>query len=146
VLDVRIEQNAVKEQAGGGITVYGGLGSPDGRAGAVADNNQVSAIVKHNTVEGNATRGIEFYAGGPGTANSNPVEVGVAHNTVCNNGTDITGEGGFTGNILLPTPNMGTGNVLTGAIFQNTATAVVIQDGVPGNTADVTQFKNEPCP
>jgi len=146
VLDVRIEQNTVKEQAGGGITVCGGLGSPDGRTGAVADNNQVSAIVKHNTVEGNANRGIELCAGGPGTANSNSVEAWVTHNTVCNNGTDIIGEGGYTGSILVPTPNMGTGNVLTGAIFQNTATTVTVADGTPGNTATVTQFKNDACP
>jgi hypothetical protein len=146
VLDVRIEQNTVKEQAGGGITVCGGLGSPDGRAGAVADNNQVSAIVKHNTVEGNANRGIELYAGGPGTTNANSVEAWVAHNTVCNNaGTDIIGEGGSTGSPGL-SPNLGTGNVLTGAIFQNTATTVTVADGVPGNTATVTEFKNDSCP
>jgi hypothetical protein len=59
-------------------------------------------------------------------------------------GADIVGEGGFSG---FPgfAPNLGTGNLLTGEIFQNTATTVTVQDGTPGNTADVTQFKNVPC-
>ena len=56
-----------------------------------------------------------------------PLDVRVAHNTVCNNpGTDILAEGGFTGNILFPVPNAGTGNMLTGEIFQNTATTVTV--------------------
>jgi hypothetical protein len=40
---------------------------------------------------------------------------------------------------------MGSGNVLTGEIFQNTATTVVVQDGTPGNTATVTQSNNTLC-
>src|SRR5262249_25373622 len=49
---------------------------------------------------------------------------------------------------FLPLPNMGTGNLLEGRIFENTATTVVVQDGVgaPGNQAHVTQFNNDPCP
>ena len=145
VLDLRIVQNTVKSQAGVGIGVSAGVGSGDGRAGAVADNNHTTAIVMRNTVEG-SPRGIELAAGGPGLASSNTTEVWVAHNTVCNNaGTDIVGEGGFSGNILFPEPNLGIGNVLTGQIFQNTATTVVVADGTPGNTANVTQFKNDLC-
>ena len=41
-------------------------------------------------------------------------------------------------------PNTGTENVLTGRIFQNTATTVTVQDGVPENTATVRQFNNDP--
>jgi len=147
VLDVRIERNTVEDHTGGGITVCGGVGSPNGRAGAVADNNQTNAMLVHNTVADNTDRGIELCAGGFGLASANTVEVRVAHNTVCNNaGTDIIGEGGFTGNVLFPVPNAGTGNVLTGQLFQNTATTVTVADGTPGSMATVTQFNNNPCP
>lgn len=146
-LDVRIERNTVKDHTGGGIAVCGGVGSPNGRAGAVADNNQTNAIVVQNTVEDNTDRGIELCAGGFGLASENTLDVQVAHNRVCNNpGTDILGEGGFTGNVLFPAPNAGTGNVLEGEIFKNTATTVTVQNGTPGNTATVTQFHNDPCP
>jgi hypothetical protein len=147
MLDVRIEQNTVKDHTGGGIAVCGGVGSPNGRAGAVADNNQTNAIVVQNTVEDNTDRGIELCAGGFGLASENTLDVRVARNRVCNNpGTDILGEGGFTGNVLFPVPNAGTGNVLEGEIFKNTATTVTVQNGTPGNTATVTEFKNDPCP
>jgi Right handed beta helix region len=146
VLDVRIERNTVKNQSGTGISVVGGLGSLNGRANAIADNNQTIAIVKHNTVEGSTDRGIELFAGATGLASANTTEAWVAHNTVCNNGTDILGEGGSTGNAIFPVPNMGGKNVLTGKIFQNTATTVMVEDGVLGNTATVSQFKNDPCP
>lgn len=146
-LDVRIERNTVRDHlAGSGILVNGGVGSGDGRANAIADGNQTKAIVKHNVVEGNAVRGISLFAGGSGLASDNTVDVRIVHNTVCNNGADITGEGGFTGSVVNPTPNMGTGNELTGAIVQNTVTTVMVEDGIPGNTADVTQFHNNPCP
>jgi hypothetical protein len=141
VLDIWIERNTVRDHLEGtGILVDGGAGEPS------VDGNQTKAIVKHNVVEGNAVRGISLLAGGPGMASENTVDVRVAHNTVCNNGTDIFGEGGFSGSVLEPTPNMGTGNELTGEIFQNTARTVTVQDGIPGNTADVMQFKNVPCP
>jgi Right handed beta helix region len=147
VLDVWIGRNTVKDHTGGGIAVCGGVGSPNGRAGAVADNNQTHAIVVQNTVADNTDRGIELCAGGFGLASANTVEVWAAHNMVCNNpGTDILGEGGFTGNVLFPVPNAGTGNVLEGEIFKNTATTVTVQNGTPGNTATVTQFHNDPCP
>ena len=98
-----------------------------------------------NTVEDNTAKGIEADAGTTGLANANTVSLQLAHNTVCNNtGTAILGEGGFSGNALFP-PNMGSGNVLTGQIVQNTATTVVVQDGTPGNTATVTQSKNTQC-
>ena len=99
-------------------------------------------------IEGNTVNGIALNAGGAGLANANTAEVRVAHNTVCNNGTDIVGEGGASAHPPLP-PNLGIGNLLQGQIFQNTATVVVqdgVQNGMPGNTAAVTQFKNEPCP
>jgi len=80
-----------------------------------------------------------------GWASTNVLEVRVAHNTVCNNtDTAILGEGGFSGDALFPA-NTGTGNVLAGEIFQNTATTVVA-NGTPGNTADVTQVNNILCP
>ena len=101
----------------------------------------------HNTVEGNTVRGIELLAGDVGLASANTTEVRVVHNTVCDNSTDIIGEGGYSGgNILFPVPNMGTGNVLEGESFKNTATTVVVADGALGNTASVTQFNNDPCP
>ena len=79
-------------------------------------------------------------------ARANTLSVRVAHNTVCRNtDTAILGEGGFSGNILFP-PNTGTGNVLTGEISKNTATTVTVANGTPGNTADVTQLNNVPCP
>jgi hypothetical protein len=147
VLDVRIERNTVRDHLlGSGILVNGGVGSGDGRPNASADGNHTKAVVKHNVVEGNAVRGISLFAGGPGLASDNTVDVRIAHNTVCNNGDDIVGEGGFTGSVVNPTPNMGTGNELTGEIVQNTTMTVTVADGVAGNTADVTQFKNDPCP
>jgi hypothetical protein len=147
VLDVRIKRNTVTDHTGGGIGIAAGVGSPNGRTGAVADNNQTNAIVVQNTVADNTDRGIEVSAGGFGLASANTVAVWVADNMVCHNpGTDILGEGGFTGNILFPVPNAGTGNVLTGQISKNTATTVTVDKGTPGNTATVTQFRNEPCP
>ena len=147
VLDVRIEWNTVvQSQPGDGIYIAAGEGSPDGRPNAVADGNHTRAIVEHNTVEDNAAKGIELDAGSSGLANSNTTEIRVAHNTVCHNTiTAILGEGGFSGDALFPA-NQGTGNVLTGEIFQNTATTVTVADGTPGNTATVTQFNNVPCP
>jgi hypothetical protein len=80
-------------------------------------------------------------------ANANTFAVQVAHNTICHNtGIDILAEGGFVGNVLFPVPNVGSGNVLTGEIVHNTATTVTVVNGTPGNTAAVTQFKNDACP
>jgi hypothetical protein len=147
VLDVWIEHNTVRDHLfGSGILVNGGVGSGDGRPNAIADGNHTKAVVKHNVVEGNAVRGISLFAGGSGLASDNTVEGRVAHNTVCHNGDDIVGEGGFTGSVVNPTPNMGAGNVLTGKIFQNTADTVTVADGTPGNVATVMQFNNDPCP
>ncbi len=47
---------------------------------------------------------------------------------------------------MAPVSNLGTRNVLEGQIFENTATTVTVADGTPGNTADVTQVNNVPCP
>jgi hypothetical protein len=97
-------------------------------------------------VEGDTGRGMQLDGGGPGIANDNTLEVRVAHNTVCLHVfTDIRGVGGFTGAPGF-SPNLGTGNVLTGKIFKNTATTVTVEDGTPGNMANVVQFHNEPCP
>jgi hypothetical protein len=126
--------------------VAGGVGSMNGRDGAVGNNNQTHALVMHNVVEGSTERGIGLDGGGPGLANANTLEVQVAHNTVCHNTpADIGGQGGFTGSLGFSS-NLGTGNVLEGEIFQNTATTVTVQPGTSGNTADVRQFQNEPCP
>lgn len=88
-------------------------------------------------------------AGGVDVANANTLDVRVIHNTVCGDGPDIIAEGGFSG-IGALLSNQGTGNVLEGEIFQNTATEVIVtdgtQNGAPANTATVTQFQNDPCP
>jgi hypothetical protein len=147
-MDVEIVENTVRSQTGTGICVAGAGGGPGGQAGAIGDNNQVTAIVRQNVVEDSTAEGIYLAAGGDGRASANTVDIWVAHNTVCNNGTGIVGEGGASAHPPLP-PNLGTGNLLQGRIFQNTATVVVqdgVQNGTPENTADVTQFKNEPCP
>lgn len=142
VLDVRIERNTVRHVTGDGIGLAAGIGSPNGRAGAVADHNQLTAVVMRNTVEGNTANGIVMGAGDPGLVNANTTEIRVAHNTVCHNViTDIAGAGGGASSIQFPMPNAETGNVLTGEISKNTATTVTVQDGAPGNTADVTQCK-----
>lgn len=146
VVDVRIKRNTLKSQMVG-MYISAGDGSQDGRAEAVADNNQVSAIVRHNVIEGSTLRGVRLAAGGSGLASANTLDVQVEQNTICNNGTDILGEGGSSeDDVFAHVPNMGTGNLLQGRIFKNTATTVSVEDGILGNTADVTQFKNEPCP
>ena len=58
-----------------------------------------------------------------------------ARRALCDNGTDLIGEGGYSGgNILFPMPNTGTGNVLEGELFQNTATTVVVTNGTPSTS------------
>ncbi|HXG18128.1 MAG TPA: hypothetical protein VNN62_03520 [Methylomirabilota bacterium] len=99
-------------------------------------------------VEDSTGEGISLAAGADGRASANILDIWVAHNTVCHNaGTDISGEGGTSAHPPLP-PNLGTGNLLEGRIFENTATTVGVQDGAgtPGNQANVTQFNNVPCP
>jgi hypothetical protein len=101
-------QNTVRSQTGTGICVLGAGGGPGGQAGAIGDNNQVMAIVRHNVVEDSTAEGIYLAAGADGLASENTLDVRVVHNTVCNNGTDIVGEGGASAHPPLP-PNMGTG-------------------------------------
>jgi hypothetical protein len=147
-LDARIEHNTVQNAFLFGIGVTGGIGGFDSAPDKVAENNAVNAIVRDNTVNGTNGEGIHVDAGGSGAANANTVDVRVEKNTVCSStppNADIHAIGGLQGNAFLP-DNTGTGNVLTGEIVKNTATTVTVQDGVSGNTADVTQFKNEPCP
>jgi hypothetical protein len=96
-------------------------------------------------VEDSTAEGIHLAAGLEGLASANTLDIWVAHNAVCHNaGPDISGEGGASAHPPLP-PNMGTGNLLHGWIFKNTATTVVVQNGTAGNTATVTQFNNDPC-
>jgi hypothetical protein len=147
VLDLRIERNTVRNLTGEGMHIGAGAGSPDGRPNAEANGNQLRVSVVHNTVENNGAPGLELMAGDSGVANANTLEIHVAHNTVCHNAipeVDILGEGSFSGDARFA-PNVGTGNVLEGEIFQNTATTVTVQPGTSGNTADVKQFNNGPC-
>jgi hypothetical protein len=147
-LDARIEHNTVKNAVLFGLWVSGGIGSLDGAPSKVANGNEVNAIVTDNTVTGTFGEGMHLDAGGSGVANNNDVDVTVSKNTVCGSAaTDIHAIGGFLGiPSLLPLPNQGTGNSLEGEISKNTATTVVVENGVVGNSATVTQSKNVPCP
>jgi len=139
-VDVRLERNTVRSLDGTGINLFGAVGSFDELSDAVAHHNHVRALIRQNVVEDNADGGINLLAGGPGRANDNTLEVLVERNTVCHNTvTDILGEGGTD-------DNTGSGNLLAGLIFQNTATTVKVVNGTPGNTAIVAQFNNAPCP
>jgi hypothetical protein len=152
-LDARIEHNTVKNASVFGLWVFGGLGGLDGAADKVANANTVTAVVSDNTVTDTFGDGLHLTAGSAGEANDNEVEVTVRKNTVCGStkpgGTepdvDIHAIGGLLGNLCLP-DNTGTGNVLAGEISKNTATTVVIEDGVPDNSAEATQSQTVPCP
>jgi hypothetical protein len=147
ILDARIERNTVKNAVSVGTSVFGGLGSFDGSPTKVANNNKVTAIVKDNTVTATQGEGMLLFAGGPGVANSNEVEISVKKNEVCGSAaTDIHAIGGFLGIPSPLPPNQGTGNTVEGKITTNTATTVVVENGVAENSATVTQFNNEPCP
>ncbi|MGE0827331.1 MAG: right-handed parallel beta-helix repeat-containing protein [Candidatus Binatia bacterium] len=144
ILDARIERNTIKNAPRFGLLVFGGLGSFDGAPTKVANNNAVTAVVKDNTITGTVGEGMLLSAGGPGVANTNSIEIAMKKNTVCNSAVlDIHAIGGFLGG-LLP-PNQGAGNSVAGKIAKNTATTIVVEDGVPGNVANVTQSKNDPC-
>jgi hypothetical protein len=148
ILDARIERNTVQNAFLFGLWVTGGIGSFDGGLAGVADDNAVSAVVKDNTVTGTTGEGIHLEAGGSGEANDNDVDVTVRKNTVCGStppNADIHAIGGLLGNPVL-IDNTGTGNVLEGQIFENTATTVTVAEGTLGNTAIVTEFNNDPCP
>jgi hypothetical protein len=146
VVAATIAQNTVKSQAGVGIFLAGGKASEEGGTEAVANNNQVSATVVQNTVEDSGSKGISFAGGFSGQADSNTVSVLVKKNTACDNtDADIEGVGGFLGNDINP-PNQGTGNTVKGLVVQNTATTVIVEDGIEGNQAEVIQFGNLPCP
>ena len=60
-----------------------------------------------NTVEDNTVRALHSVQG-RGLASTNTLEVRVVHNTVCDNGTDIVGEGGDRWHSF-PVPNAGNG-------------------------------------
>ena len=129
-----------------GIWVNGGIGSFDGTPAEVANDNEVKAVVLDNTVTGTTGEGIHLEAGGSGEANVNAVLVRVRKNTVCHNSSgDIHAIGGLRGNPFL-IDNTGAGNILTGLIAHNTATAVTVENGVAGNAALIRQFENVPCP
>jgi hypothetical protein len=143
-LDARIENNTVKNADFlSGIYVSGGTGSINEPAGT-ANNNDLDVVVVNNTVTGTVGDGIRLVAGDVGLANSNEVEIQVRKNTVCGStgGVDISALGGAP-------PNQGTGNKVAGEISKNTvtnpATTVVVNNGVAGNLAQVTQSKNVAC-
>ena len=148
-LDARIEQNTVNSTSPFlfGIWVAGGIASFDGAPTKIANANEVNAVVTKNTVTGTSfLEGIHLEAGGSGVANDNVVEALVEKNTVCGSaGVDIHAFGGLLGNPFFPN-NAGAGNELEGEIVKNTATTIVVEDGVAGNSADMEQDKNIPCP
>ncbi|MBI3756379.1 MAG: right-handed parallel beta-helix repeat-containing protein [Deltaproteobacteria bacterium] len=149
-LDARIEQNTVSSTFPFlyGIWVAGGIASFDGALNKVANANEVNAVVSKNTVTGTTflLEGIHLEAGGSGAASDNAVEVSVEKNAVCGSAAgDIHALGGLLGNPFLVN-NSGLGNTLEGEISKNTATTIVVEDGVAGNLANVTQFHNAPCP
>ena len=122
------------------------MGSFDGAPIKVANNNEVTAVVTDNTVTGTVGEGMLLSAGGSGVANTNDVEITVKKNTVCGSAAvDVHAIGGFFGIPILLPPNQGTGNTVEGNITKNTSTTVVVENGVAGNSATVTQIKNDPC-
>jgi selenophosphate synthase len=126
--------------------VTGGLGSFDGRAGALADNNQVTAKVNNNIVDASDASGLGIFGATFGLANTNQVSAEVGKNQVCNSGTtDIQVYGGFPGNAFFP-PTSGVNNVAQVQTTKNTATTIAASNGVAGNFAVLTQSKNVPCP
>jgi hypothetical protein len=146
-LDARIERNTVKNAFLFGIAVLGGVGSFDGAPIKVANNNGVTAVIRENTVTGTVGEGLLLSAGGSGVANTNSVDATVKKNTVCDSAaTDIHAIGGFLGIPFLLPPNQGIGNTVAGKLSKNIADSVVVENGVAGNTATVTQVKNDPCP
>jgi hypothetical protein len=146
-LDARIERNTVTNALLAGIWVNGGFGSLDGAAEKVVTDNDVDAVVADNTVTGTVGDGLLLTAGGPGVANTNGVEITVKKNTVCGSAAaDIHAIGGFLGIPSVLPPNQGTGNEVEGKVTKNTATTIVVENGVAGNTASVTQANNTPCP
>ena len=138
-VDATVTGNTVLRSGGGsGIGVIGGWATAGDESGA-ADRNTVSATLTHNRVEGAAEYGLGLAAGFSGAASANTVEVDVRHNTFVRNGhADISGQGGWTGDALRPL-NTGTGNRLIGALADNTAATVRVQDGRAGNTATVAE-------
>jgi hypothetical protein len=147
ILDARIERNTVKNAFLFGISVFGGLGSFDGAPIKVANNNGVTAVIKDNTVTGTVGEGLLLSAGGSGVANSNAIEVTAKKNTVCGSAaTDVHVIGGFLGIPFVLPPTQGTGNTVEGKLTHNTADLVVVENGVAGNSATVTQVNNALCP
>ena len=143
VVDVRIERNTLKNHDNG-INIFGGTGSTDGPSEAVADNNQVNALVQHNVIEGSTVGEIELAVG----ALVWPARI----SSMCGSciirfvATERMSSVRVLSDIALP--NRGTGNVLDEKISKNMAMTVTVQDGAgtPGNQANVMQFNNDPCP
>src|SRR5262249_60226390 len=112
----------------------------------VANANEVNTVVTGNTVTGTSGEGLHLEAGGSGEANDNEVEATVRKNTVCGStSTDIHAIAGLLGNPFL-IDNTGTGNTLEGEISKNTATTVVVENGVAGNSGQGTPSKNDKGP
>ncbi len=145
-LDARIERNSVKNAFVFGLWTTGGIGSFAGALTEVANANQVNAIVTDHTITGTFGEGMHLDAGGSGVANDNEVEITLRKNTVCGSASaDIHAIGGLLGSPFFP-DNAGTGNTLEGAIVKNTASTVVVENGVAGNLATMSRSHNVPCP
>jgi len=145
-LDLEVTGNTVQDHALQGILVEGGVGSFDGRAGAIANDNYITATVNNNIVEDADLFGIGVFGAGPGLANSNLVHAELVNNQACTSGeTDIQVFGGFPGDATSP-PNAGSNNVADVQATKNTATTVAADNGVAGNFAVFTQSRNVPCP
>jgi hypothetical protein len=130
-----------------GIRVRNGWQHPFDPNDDGASDNRLDVLIKDNIVTGTVGEGLLLSAGGSGVANTNDVEVTVKKNIVCGSAaTDVHAIGGLLGIPSLLPPNQGTGNTIGGEITKNTATTVVVENGVAGNSATVTQFKNTPCP
>lgn len=143
---MEITGNTVKDHPHQGISIAGGIGSFDGWAGAIANNNHVTAKVSNNIVEDSDTVGIGVAGAGSGLADSNQVNAKVVKNQSCDSGMlDLGVVGGFLGDAFFP-PTSGVNNVAHVQATKNIMTTVAAADRVAGNFAVLTQSKNVPCP
>jgi hypothetical protein len=156
-LDVSLLRNIVGRHVTTGISLAAGTGKfQDGQSDdAMANSNRIiNAKVLDNIVEDVGAVGISLVAGNSGKASDNTIlDAQVEGNTVCGSTRiDIYAVGGFLGVASAPgapngfPPNAGTGNQVTGTIKDNTATGIVVADGVAGNSANMTQTNNKACP
>jgi hypothetical protein len=155
-VNAKILKNIIQNNGRDNISIASGIGSADGRAGAIADNNVVSiSSLKSNELRNAGRYGIALFGAGSGLANDNvvqsivrgsPGQVSLTRNTSCGNTSgDIAVIGGFLGDMTFP-PTVGTGNIASAKILRNTAPSITSDNGVAGNTADVTLGTNTACP